>query len=74
MKTKDLVKLLQAKDQTQEVEFFVVDKTTTNIVAMEITEETADLVKLLKAFKPKKKKPSNAAHPLPPPSKQVRNP
>lgn len=60
MKTKDLVKLLQTKDQTQEVEFLVVDKTTTNIVVMEITDETADLAKLLKAFKPKKKAPSNA--------------
>ena len=60
MKTIDLIKLLGTKDQQQEVEFLVVDKSTTAIVVMDITDETADLGKLFKAFRTKKKVPPNA--------------
>ena len=59
MKTKDMIKILKTKNQEQEVEFLVVDKRTTGIVAMELTSETADLGKLFKAFKAPKKDARN---------------
>lgn len=56
MEIRDLIKLLAGKDQSLNVEFLVVEKDT-SIVAMELTSDTCDQEKLLRAFK----KPKRAA-------------
>lgn len=49
-KIKDLVKILQKKEQDAEVEFIVL-KTNGNIVCMDVEAKSTDLIKMLKSFK-----------------------
>ncbi len=56
MEVRNLIKLLQTKDHSLDVEFLVVEKDT-SVVAMELTSDTCDQEKLLRAFK----KPKRAA-------------
>lgn len=50
MEIRDLIKLLQTKDPSLEVEFLIVEKDA-SIVAMELTSDVCDQEKLLRAFK-----------------------
>jgi hypothetical protein len=50
MEIRNLIKLLQTKDPSLNVEFLVVEKDT-SIVAMELTSDVCDHEKLMRAFK-----------------------
>lgn len=54
MEIRNLIKLLQAKDPSMDVEFLVIEKDT-SIVAMELTSDTCNQEKLLRAFKKPKR-------------------
>lgn len=52
MKIKQLVKLLQTKDQNKEVEFIVAGKDDGSIVCMAMENQATAVVKALKLFRP----------------------
>lgn len=54
MKIKDIIEILNTKDQDQEAQY-IVASTDGQIIAMEAKDEFVDVMKFLKAFKKPKK-------------------